>query len=383
MCIKVSLTSQCLLLLIAVEGLAESGLSDLIRAQRESVGLIYSLSATFTMKRELFNDKNLVVPEVIREFRWAFDLGTMRDRQAGHFPNMPQVDELGFALNRYDIYMDRDSGKGLVNWDWSSSRPLVPAFQGPVRAHFGRREQLLRGQALYPRCILLFDVQADNFDVPRSLEFLLSNPEYLDRGPEQSGGLIKVAANHPGFKNAPEYKDYREEYFFEPGNGHLLRKLRILVPGSDGKIGFVFETEVQHFVTFADAVYVPDEIVTTFADASTKKKTFVDRTTLSDIKINGQVDENEFNFRFPENCLVTNVEIPKNGPQDRYELFLWGADNRPLHKLSSATELPLYSGTGSTPQSGSRLRVLSILAVIAIIVASAVIAKKWLGGPRE
>jgi len=314
--------------------------SDVWERHQATIGQVYALSATFEHNGEVFNGKK--VEKAYRGFRWAFDESTMRERQSG-WVSGPKFDSDGFALNRYDIFVDRNTGSGLLNWDWNESPPLVPNHQGTVRAHYGKRDSLLRGQALYPECWILFKVQANHIDPPRNVrDFLSDSGRNIISGPSVDGGLVKVVARHPQFHTENQhpaigYKGCVEEYYFDLDHGSLLRKF--LVKNPDGSN---FETEVTAFEDFGDGIFLPTEITHTSRIGKNQLVSSLNRFTLSDIQINENVSDDEFEFRFPENCLVVNTDIPEDGPQDRYEMFLWGPNNKPIAQLASAVELANY-----------------------------------------
>ena len=366
-------------------GQHELGWRDLAERHQNSVDKIYAMKTELFVDRLITNSEQLGKPSPIRRVLWAFDKTKILDRQRGWLLSLPQPNDQEEAVNCYDILQTSEGCRWILNWDWDRPRNINPPNQGSIRAYFGRPEDLLRGSAIYPECSMLFSIQVDNADSPRSIaEFLSTSADVkVDIVTHEGRKVYSVTAKHPEFDNKGSfYSGVNVECLFDESVGYMLRNLKVFLPKTAGeKNGWINELSVTRYESREGGMFLPEEVMLTYQSDDAKLISFKERIKISNTLLNEEVSPDEFILSFPENALVVNAEVQEDSNGDKFQMFLWGPNDQPAHELESAKELGNYAQPSKSVYSMSpSTRFLFTLLNVLFLLGLAIL---WLRSTRR
>lgn len=303
----------------------------------------------------------------LRRAVWAFDLRQGLERQRIWDLNQPQVHENGEPLNCQDMLRSPDQIRTLYNWDWERSSALDPSRQGVVRAYVGNSGHVPIESFVLSRALFLLTVEfCGNGDIWDLRDFLNQSPFV------EASGDREVRARHPHWgTSGPEGTAVCTIGFAENG---LIDKQEFEFIEPDLRETLVVASRATNFRQIGEDLFFPIE----FTDETVRPSDgFVAERLVwkvSKLKLNDEVTETAFDFRFPENALVVELTTKSDEVSENYPMYLWGTDDKPKAKLASAVELAEYSLVGQRRGTVSSLIVIGMLAIIVLV--SVVVLKR-------
>lgn len=349
-------------------GNAEESLATLVEANRQAVDLLRAYDATIRN----FDYVDRAKESEVLMSTWRSTKEGERERTRFELLTIPPRDD-GRPLNLGDAMRDGTVSKVLLNWDAESPQKLSPLDVGTVKA-FVEPQSRVAPANVDPGMVLGFTYRVDILDESRTLAELVDESQRAELvGLEEIDGrkLWHIRAAHPD----PRYAEISFDIFLDPTVNFHARRIvtRGPIGGSRGGNGDAVR-EITKFHDYGDGVFFPEEIAT-YGLNNTVARSFVSEPT-----INASLPADAFDFRFPENCLVTHLP-PVAG---KAKVELWGPDNRPALEVTGRESLEQYARSTSSPPVASRWRQWALLGNIGIVVAvvAYVIWRRAWGGVR-
>jgi hypothetical protein len=243
-------------------------------------------------------------------------------------------------------------------YDWfvspTETRLLMNAIPGASRLEPGEHDHVVA--SIMPRMetapgrdasrMLLWTFAASPSDPRRTLEQLCrTSADVRMIGPGKiravSGWLIRVA--HPEAQT--KYPGNYHEVLIDPARRFSVVAVVEHLGRFQKRIGRELEDYeltvtrvVDRFTERGDGLLIPAELTLWEETTLTDQRYAINRLTVHDLKVNDEVPDEEFDFRFPENAVVT-VDPPLH--PDRRTAYLWGKDNQPAREIQSVRDLPM------------------------------------------
>lgn len=365
------LVAACFLAEVPAAAVESRGLPDQVEALvarfEDVASRVFAAEIALDIRSVMINGKQN--DAALRRAVWAFDLRKGLERQRIWDLNLPQVHENGEPLNCQDMLRSPNQTRTLYNWDWERSSALDPAHQGVVRAYTGDPGHVPIESFVLSRSLFLLAVEfRGNGEIWELRDFLNQSPFV------EVSGDREVTARHPHWGTSGEEGTTVCTIGFAE-NGLMDRQVfEFVEPDLREKIAIT--CRATNFRQIGEDLFFPIE----FTDETVKPSDgFVAERLVwkvSKLKLNDEVSETAFDFRFPENALVVELTTKSDEAPENYPLYLWGSDDKPRAKLASATELAEYSLVGQAGQRRGTVTSLVVIGLLAIIVVVSIVVLK-------
>ncbi len=335
---------------------ASESVAELLMRNQESVSKLHAFTCEIELEGITINGQT--VNKKAKRVIYARDLIRNFTRQQIWNINLPQTHpKYGVPLNCSDSFITNDFARSVLNWDWQRSRPIVPSNQGAARAFMGKPStHESNGGYVDQWRVLLFGV-----GVTAELPWMVKDFVQNSKGPKIINGKIQFP--HPNHdSNGPGAKTNCELGFNSNG---LVDYYAFEFTTPDGQLR---QTEtITKFAEPISGVFFPEEVMVEFKRTKDNFISFLMKNRISNIRVNEQVPEIAFDFRFPENVVVVDKDL-KDG-QTKFDIYLWGSDNQPKKKLKSWDELDTID-IHLTPTATSRQRMYYLYGLVTFIVGA-------------
>ncbi len=315
----------------------------LVAAHETAVGQVRSVDVRIDLYDLSLDTVEFSPPRHRAAWRWSMEGPVERQRYElllGETKN-----EEGHPINLGDLLEDGRTTKVLMNWRGDHTMKITPHRQGSLKAWYAPQQPVNFGIFPNPRySFALFGIQPKLTEPRRSVrQFVQESPEVHLAGQAHVNGhsTWKVKAIYPGALPESSDKKRRAEIHFDPSVGYLIRMLIVRDPAENPQDPKSFATwaewEITKFEAFGDRVYFPTENEFRlygeglFGGQPSGHQCFV----ASRLSVNHELLEDAMTFRFPEHALVTELPAVNN----KYRVYLWGPDDKPLRKIESIEEL--------------------------------------------
>jgi hypothetical protein len=252
-----------------------------------------------------------------------------------------------------DCFFDGSRISALSGWNPREPPKITPRSQQRVRASTQPASELEDGKQSALDFLFAFRLlgaqskDGTQFDEIRTLEKLVAQSPKVDLRVEaragKQGKLIVLTVAHPGVGDDPPNGDYFV-IVLDPAVNYMVRRVEehnlkfpSNLPGHGRvKQHAVFEREVTQFREFGKGVFFPVEVQERLIQQSTHTVVSNVRIVATTIVVNQPFPKDAFDFRFPNNAVVTKV-LDNN--RSKAEAWLWGPDNKPVKQIRSRKDL--------------------------------------------
>jgi hypothetical protein len=253
-----------------------------------------------------------------------------------------------------DSFFDGTRVSMLSGWNPHDPPKITPRSQQRVRAAIQPTSEFEDGTRSALDFLFAFRLMGaqskdgTQFDEIRTLEKLVAQSPKVDLRVEppagKQGTLIVLTVAAPGVGDDPPNGNYfvivldpAVNYMVRRVEGHNL-KFPLTLPGRGRvKQHAVFEREVTRFRNFGEGAFFPVEVQERTIQQSTHTVVSKARIVATTIVVNQPLPKDAFDFRFPNNAVVTKVL--DNNRSKAAEAWLWGPDNKPAKQIRSRKDL--------------------------------------------
>ena len=255
---------------------------------------------------------------VLVSWRWSRSIEDGKERIKFHYPEYAKK---GCMNAIGDIFKEKETTRYLSDWDPQEPKFLSLGDQQGIAAVVSHRDPLTP-LGFEPSVHLSMKFVLAPFEVTRSLEELvdyclvIEGPDHV----ELDGRSLVILKLFPPGNDGEPSKSYYEVYL-DPTVGWLARRTVMYLYRDELGEGAGITREVTKYRNLGNGVYFPEE----WEMPAPEDRVGVSRVT--DLVVNGQMPDDAFDFRFPENAIVRHLN------EKEIRVSLWGPDNKPLRDV--------------------------------------------------
>ncbi len=314
---------------------------EILSGHRAGLQAIEQVSLKLDIMTEYFARGRQVSQPATKQtsWRWAKSAEYERMRYSDGLPR----DDTGHLQGVYDWFLTPTETRRMINAEPGQLR-LEPGEYRWVRASIQPR--IISAPGRDASRLLLWTFALDIADQRLTLNELITESPHVEfDGPAIIRGISgwRLHADHP--ESVSTRKGCTYEILIDPAKQFavvaVVEHHGQLQKAVDGKIEdyqLTITRVVDEFHEFEDGINIPKTLRAYQESTLSDRRQVIDHIAVSDVSINESVPPAEFDFRFPENAVVT-VDPPEH--PDRRKVLIWGPNNEVARELEDLSDMPL------------------------------------------